>query len=141
MFFEFRQNNSGGTFVYDEQKGISHSVIVEADSKDDAITRAEQIGLYFDGEGDCPCCGDRWSTHIEGYNEPRHYDELLENINVTSRAMFGARNMWKWIDGYQVFIHFANGVIEGYGCDDGPLLSTAMVIEVDSREVTGQYDA
>ena len=41
--------------------------------------------------------------------------------------------MWKWIDGYQVFIHFANGVIEGYGCDDGPLLSTAMVIEVDSR--------
>ena len=57
MFYEFIQNNSGGTFIYDEQKGISYSVIVEADSENDAITRAEQIGLYFDGKGDCPCCG------------------------------------------------------------------------------------
>ncbi|MFE4367966.1 MULTISPECIES: DUF7296 family protein [unclassified Streptomyces] len=58
-FYEFHQNNSGGGFDYDEDNGISVYVIIEAGSADVANARAEKIGLYFDGEGDCPCCGDR----------------------------------------------------------------------------------
>lgn len=60
MFYVYSQNNSGGFFEIDHSAGISVVVIVEADSAEQANHRAEQIGLYFDGDGDCSCCGDRW---------------------------------------------------------------------------------
>lgn len=63
MFFHFSQNNSGGSFNFDEKDGITHHVIIEAHNRDDAIERAKNIGIYFDGveKGrDCECCGDRW---------------------------------------------------------------------------------
>lgn len=74
MFFEFRQNNSGGRFTFDAARGISVSVWVEADSKDEAVLKAEELGIYFDGvsEGrDCDCCGDRWyRPWDEGQEDP-----------------------------------------------------------------------
>lgn len=51
-FYEYVQNNSGGKFTVN--KFLCHRVIIEADEK------LEALGGYFDGEGDCPCCGDRW---------------------------------------------------------------------------------
>ncbi len=62
MFYHYSQNNSGGRFVYCPDRGISHHVIIEAVSDRAANIIAEDIGLYFDGEGDCTCCGDRWSA-------------------------------------------------------------------------------
>lgn len=64
-FFEYGQNNSGGSFDIDDGRGIGVKVWIEAFSADDADRRAEAIGIYFDGcsKGmDCDCCGDRWST-------------------------------------------------------------------------------
>ena len=66
MFYHFRQNNSGGTFDVDPKRGIDVNVIIEADNYHEANSRAENIGLYFDGQGDCSCCGDRW---YEMYDE------------------------------------------------------------------------
>lgn len=66
-FFTFSQNNSGGSFDTDKERGITHFVIIEATDADDANRRAERIGLYFDGEGDCPCCGNRW--YDAGFDE------------------------------------------------------------------------
>lgn len=63
-FFHFSQNNSGGSFDQDIAAGITHHVVIEANSSQHANDRAEEIGLYFDGceKGmDCDCCGDRWS--------------------------------------------------------------------------------
>lgn len=60
-FFEFSQNNSGGHFDVDEK--VTHRVLIEAESADEATEIAESLGMYWDGcdEGmDCPCCGDRW---------------------------------------------------------------------------------
>ena len=57
-FFDFRQNNSGGSFT-----GPAVYVVVEAENATDANKRAENVGLYFYGCStglDCPCCGDRW---------------------------------------------------------------------------------
>lgn len=79
-WFEFRQNNSGGSFDHDPVRGIGLSVYVEADDAKHANYRAERIGLYFNGcdsGSDCECCGDRWSEcwpdeegsdTIEAYN-------------------------------------------------------------------------
>lgn len=61
-FFEFNQNNSGGSFVVDDK--VCHILLIEADSNDDASDIAEGLGVYYDGceSGiDCDCCGDRWN--------------------------------------------------------------------------------
>jgi hypothetical protein len=76
-FYEFLQNNSGGSFQTDEQ--LTHRVIIEAKDEKAACSIAENMGVYFNGveEGsDCPCCGDRWCTPSEvrlkweGFDEP-----------------------------------------------------------------------
>lgn len=61
MFYCFDQNNSGGSF--DTDNNLAQFVIVEARNADEAIERAENLGIYFNGAEDnmdCPCCGDRW---------------------------------------------------------------------------------
>ncbi len=60
-WFEFRQNNSGGSFVYNENVG--REVYIQARTAGEANEIAESIGIYFDGVSDgydCECCGDRW---------------------------------------------------------------------------------
>ena len=61
MFYEYNQNNSGGGF--DVNDNVTYSVIIEADSADEADRKAEEIGIYFDDDYDidCECCGTRWS--------------------------------------------------------------------------------
>lgn len=61
-FYEFRQNNSGGSFDVDDI--LCHIVVIEAESAEQANAIAKDLGIYFNGtedETDCPCCGDRWS--------------------------------------------------------------------------------
>lgn len=58
----FDQNNSGGDFDVDDK--VCHRLFIEAESFDDAVEKAEELGCYWDGVAagiDCPCCGDRWS--------------------------------------------------------------------------------
>lgn len=110
MFFTFDQNNSGGSFVYDWVKGISHFVIVEADDISQAIEKAEEIGLYFDGENDCPCCGSRWS--YPWYDDGKGADEPLIYGEPPARYLEAPYTI-KWIDGPEAFIHYADGRIEG----------------------------
>lgn len=115
-FYEFRQNNSGGSFEIDERAGISVLVIVEAENLSDAIDRAENIGLYFDGceKGmDCPCCGDRWYEpwKDEGTDVPTHYDEPLA---LAEDAAFMTLGKWgiAWAgDKPEGYIHYANGQV------------------------------
>lgn len=73
MFYEFSQNNSGGYHVVDDK--LCNRLFIEADSRDEATAKAEELGCYWDGvaEGiDCPCCGDRWGmcdeVDIEKYS-------------------------------------------------------------------------
>lgn len=70
MFYVYRQNNSGGSF-----RPPAVDVIVEAPSAAEADTIAEGLGIYFDGAGDCPCCGVRWAVAEEDWNR---YDTLQE---------------------------------------------------------------
>ena len=60
-YYTIAQNNNGGYYVEDDD--IGQDTIIEANSKDEAIEKAESIGIYFGyGYGDCDCCGARWST-------------------------------------------------------------------------------
>lgn len=78
-FFQYRQNNSGGSF-----EGPAINVIIEAPTPRVADAIAEDEGLYFNGVErgmDCPCCGDRWSTSwCEGTPEPTLYSQSIEEF-------------------------------------------------------------
>lgn len=67
-WFEYSQNNSGGSFQHSASLGIGYRVWIQATSAEDADRRAQEIGLYFDGYGDCSCCGDRW-TEKSGWDD------------------------------------------------------------------------
>ena len=111
-FFQFNQNNSGGSFDHDESAGIGYAVIIEAQDSENANEIAERIGLYFDGvsnERDCECCGDRWylAHEDDGKDEPCHYDTpIKEATNKT-----GIFDGW-W--GLPIYVHYLDGRIEKY---------------------------
>jgi hypothetical protein len=93
MFYTFNQNNSGGEFLIDNR--VSHIVIIEADSAEQANDRAMLwAGIYFNGclKGiDCDCCGDRWGEIFPGegnesptiYGKPAaQYDDMWADYFV-----------------------------------------------------------
>lgn len=68
-WYHFRQNNSGGSFVHEDNE-LSHHVFIEAMDSTHANAIATKLGVYFDGcdRGmDCSCCGDRWHDVDESY--------------------------------------------------------------------------
>lgn len=108
-FYTFSQNNSGGGFDYDEQKGIAEYVIIEALDADQANKKAQEIGIYFDGcvkELDCSCCGDRWYETYEGAAKetPSIYGDPVESFKPLLRLS----------KGYTAFVHYADGSIKGF---------------------------
>ena len=58
-FYEYRQNNSGGSFDMD----LGILVYIQANNSEEANDIALNNGIYFNGvstDRDCSCCGDRW---------------------------------------------------------------------------------
>jgi hypothetical protein len=75
-FYEFGQNNTGGSFTVNDK--LCHRIFIEAQSPRVANAMLEDLGGYFDGCAsgeDCSCCGDRWHPVSEGdaVNFPRAY--------------------------------------------------------------------
>lgn len=121
MFYTYRQNNSGGSFVYDADLGIAIAVIVEADDLPEASAKAEDIGLYFDGcetGRDCDCCGDRWSEPWDdGTETPSLYGRDVTDPAQYIDRLHGdgiSRSFAKPGDSV-VFVHYADGTTRGYG--------------------------
>lgn len=108
-FFTYGQNNSGGGFDYDAKGGITDYVIIEADDYQDANYRAERIGLYFDGEGDCSCCGERWYEQWNdngAYAEPSIYGDPIDSVKL--------RTYWMTNGEFNAFVHYKDGRITGH---------------------------
>ncbi len=111
-FYHFRQNNSGGNWVLNESLGVE--VYIEADSADEANSRALQVNIYFDGcrDGeDCSCCGDRWHRVDEGgYNtirDKRREGDIVFNTIEEYVAHRVSQDHW-WGDPMAV-IHYKDG--------------------------------
>lgn len=134
MFIEYRQNNSGGRFIFDKKKGIGVYVIVEAANADEADDIAENIGLYWNGveEGrDCECCGDRWSNyHNEAADVPSHYGvPLLVKDGKWYLRQYGGIG-WAKEGTPEGYIHFLDSKIE-------PI----WLMEVSEEEMRALWDA
>lgn len=79
-FWTITQNNSGGIFDHDAEKGIGYAVCVEARSVAEAEGRLKRIIDSYPASYDCPCCGDRWSVWFyddDGGEQPELYDKPL----------------------------------------------------------------
>jgi hypothetical protein len=109
MFFTYNQNNSGGSFDVDASQGVSHYVIIEADDNVHADSRAEEIGLYFDGCSsgcDCSCCGDRWyRSWSDGSDTPMIFGKPACGY---TGGCFAPPN------DPLVFVHYLDGHIESF---------------------------
>jgi hypothetical protein len=106
-FYDYHQNNSGGSFSVNHAKGLSHYVIVEADSEQEANRIAMDLGLYFDGVDlgyDCSCCGDRWSEFWgDATDTPTLYGAPIKPTEKGG-----------WIKGYNGYVHYKDGRVEGF---------------------------
>ena len=105
MFYHFSQNNSGGSFDFDESKGITHHVIIEADKAIYAMVDAEALGMDFSGQYDCPCCGNRWYevTDSDGTDEPMIYSSSIKDYLASE---------WftNWMQpGKEICVHYKDG--------------------------------
>jgi hypothetical protein len=80
MFYRYNKNNSFGQWREDEN--LAKNVHVEANSEAEANTKAESVGIYFNGcdnGQDCPCCGDRWSEpYGDGTEVPSDYGDPID---------------------------------------------------------------
>ena len=103
MFYNFRQNNSGGRW-----RDPAIEVIVEADDEAHADFIAEQYcEVYFDGSGDCRCCGNRWSSH---HNDDGKESPFLYG-SVTIEEYFKDRSLYNFSEEKipQIMIRYKNG--------------------------------
>ena len=97
-WYEFTQNNSGGSFVVDDK--VCHRIYIEAEDFREAVIIAESLGCYWNGveKGiDCPCCGDRWSKwdkapiDLEEYNTKGINVEVYDGIYSDTKAKWNER--------------------------------------------------
>lgn len=105
-FWYVNQNNSGGSFDFNEEWGITHFLVVEALDKNHAISILENIVDSYPNRGyDCPCCGFRWNLYIyeeEGSNEPEVYEMPVADYVKKESLM--------WMDsGKEVCVHYLDG--------------------------------
>ena len=116
MFFTYDQNNSGGSFDYEADRGISFYVIVEADSADEANNRAERIGLYFDGAGDCECCGNRWTDQWNDQNGTPYPEVYGRSVLLPEDDAYYEASESGWVkrDEYEGFVHYKDGRVLGF---------------------------
>ena len=100
MFYEYRQNNSGGRFDFDKAAGVTVNVIIEADSAEKANEKMESLINcdWLGGHGGyCSCCGDRWYPcgSRDGKEKPEFF------------------TIYRWMEaGFECCIHYADGKLE-----------------------------
>lgn len=121
-WYSYKQNNSGGRVVQNDS--VDWYVWIEAESVRVANARAEDVGIYFDGSGDCPCCGDRWSSPWEedGDAEPLYYDtpvvrkvgaNAFGSSSLSSSSMYDGTMHLYHADGTHERIATVKGLVTG----------------------------
>lgn len=100
-FYTYIQNKTGG--VYSHNENLAKNVIIEAEDAYTANTFAKELGIYFDGDGDCTCCGKRW-TEFNITDAGTYYPEIdSEEITYTYKPEFPEENI------LTVIVYFQDG--------------------------------
>lgn len=111
-FYDFDQNNSGGSFITNDK--LCWKLFIEAETYDEAVNKAEELGCYWDGveEGiDCSCCGDRWYKPYGAISFPYKFGKNLSFENIHSYAQYLANEYGFWTSP-SVRIYYLDGTVE-----------------------------
>jgi hypothetical protein len=103
-WFRFSQNNSGGSFVVNEN--VCEEVFIQATSAREAISKAEE---FCDNSDSCSCCGDRWGLWVDdsdGHDLPTVYGKT---IYEEAPSMFRE----------EARLHYYDGRVESYKFGSG----------------------
>lgn len=122
VWFEYRQNNSGGSFQIDND--VSIYVLIQAEDRVSANRKAEEVGIYFNGVSDgrdCDCCGDRWSEPWDELEEFSVYSwtgkggsrKIYDNVLDYAQALADG-DMWAKKGKPSVIVYFINGVKQAF---------------------------
>lgn len=87
MFYCYRQMNPDGTFVVNDS--ITVNVIIEADSDQEADSKAEQLGISFDSLTDDATQPPRWDS-ARGYaafTDPSRYVRAAKHYDLSNVAV------------------------------------------------------
>ena len=93
-FYEYSQNNSGGSFAVDGD--LCHRLLIEAETSKQADAIAEGLGCYWNGVDagmDCECCGDRWYAqwNDDGLTFPYSYGTFSKEEAESLAEVYGVR--------------------------------------------------
>lgn len=114
VFYQYRQNNSGGSHEINEN--VTLNVYVQASSPEEADARAKRIGIYFDGVDnnvDCECCGDRWIPAV-GY--------AVTILDATELVVSPYDGQWVSPGGHVAIFHYLDGHREYYEADGAQII-------------------
>lgn len=78
MYYIYRQNNSGGYLI--ENDDVGSYVVVEATSQSKAQSKMEEIIVRYNDF--CTCCGERWSPE-----NPKEIDSLGELGHIVQQRI------------------------------------------------------
>lgn len=98
----FIQNNSGGYFMKDAEKGIGVYVIIEGVNLAHINERADAI--FEDFSDYCSCCGERWQSAWESdlYDFPDIWGKLIHLMPENKMMSYNEQG---------AFIHYMDGTI------------------------------
>lgn len=108
-WYEFSQNNSGGSFT--ENDKVTHRVFIQAMSLKDCLSKAESIGIYFNGcdsGRDCSCCGDRW-YQPDLLKFPKHWDKGISFNNIEEYAQYLADKYGWYSIKVEAYLYYLDG--------------------------------
>ena len=103
-FFHYSQNNTGGRWHLNDK--VTTHVIIEAPDCDYANFLAGRQGLYFDGSGDCDCCGNRWS---EAWKEKGDASPMIYGDAISSYQPWDLKKDQPWL-----YVYYFSGLKESY---------------------------
>jgi hypothetical protein len=101
LWFTFGQNNSGGSFVVDDN--VCEVVCIQAVCAADAVAKAE---TFCDNSDSCECCGDRWSFYVEDSDGCAVPSVWGEPIETTAPTRFRRKAKLHYIDGMIETVEF-----------------------------------
>lgn len=117
-WYQYDQNNSGGWHACDDK--VCHRVFIEAYSEKEANSKAEELGIYFDGVDagrDCGCCGDRWHEPYGAMEFPISGYKNGEGADLMTYVQYLA-DEYGWTSPDARLYHHDGTVTEVFGGND-----------------------
>ena len=110
-FFHFRQSCCGGNFHFDEKKGISVNVIIEAKNSKEANSCAGNIGIYFKDCKEIGCsCDGRWNKIRNNENGNKSPSVYGKRVAITKKTVAIKYDFDSWMKNqFVTVIHYLNG--------------------------------